>query len=396
MNAFEKLLTLSVSEKEKKGVVYTPAEIAQQPAVWAKTADRLGARRREIRAFLTRTGLQGRRRAILILTGAGSSEFIGNAVLPVLRTGLRREVLSLPTTHLVTHLRDWLVPGHPYVVLSFARSGNSPESLATFEQVRAFAAALPQIVITCHRNGALAKAARADRKTLLVELPPETNDRSLVMTSSFSAMALAAVGLSRLAEPDRLTELATQLGAGARRLMTQYGDVLRDFARLPFTRACYLGSGALYGTMQECHLKMLEMTEGRVASRFDSFLGVRHGPQVFINRNCAVIAALSSNPRIRPYELDLLKSLKRQRQGCGTLVICDRATWEIRALASHLVELYPDGKPVPDFYRIMTDVMAGQMVALFKCLALGLKPDAPCTTGAIHRVVQGVTIYDET
>jgi tagatose-6-phosphate ketose/aldose isomerase len=139
---------------------------------------------------------------------------------------------------------------------------------------------------------------------------------------------------------------------------------------------------------------MQEMTNGRVASRFDSFLGLRHGPQVFVNREAVVVAALASDPFVRRYEFDLLKELRTKKQGCGTLAICDRATPEIRGVADVVLELFPGEEPVHDDYRVMTDVVAGQMLAVFKSLNLGLKPDNPSPGGTINRVVQGVTIYE--
>jgi len=394
MNAFERLLALPDEEKKARGVEFTPAEIAQQPSTWAKTADLLRERRDAIVRFMTDAGLRGpEEESILLLTGAGTSEFIGNAVVNALRVGLRREVLSIPTTHFVTHAADTLVPGHRYVLLSFARSGNSPESVATYELVRQICPEIRQLVITCNRDGALARVARDDERAFCLELPPETNDKSLVMTSSFSTMAFAAVGLCFMERLDELARLAARLGDGANRIIRDCGDTLHDFAQLPFTRACFLGSNTLFGTMQECHLKMQEMTEGRVASRFDSFLGLRHGPQVFVNHECVVIAALSSEPFVRRYEMDLLRELKAKEQGRGVLVLCDKATPEVREITDCVVELYPDGDPVADQYRVMTDVTAGQILGAFASMRVGLKPDNPSTSGTINRVVQGVVIY---
>ena len=79
--------------------------------------------------------------------------------------------------------------------------------------------------------------------------------------------------------------------------------------------------------------------------------------------------------------------------GMGLLVICDRATEKIRALSPRCIELYPDGDGVEDEYRIMTDVVVGQILGTFKSIAVGLKPDNPSTSGTISRVVQGVKIY---
>lgn len=393
MNAFETLLNLPDAEKRDTGTEFTAAEIAQQPDAWLDTVDGIEQRRDEIAAFMTEAGLAGDREAVLLLAGAGTSEFIGNAVVHALRPGLRREVISVPTTHLVTHARSALVPGHDYVLLSFARSGNSPESVAGYELVRRFAPSVRQLVMTCNPEGALAKAAQAEPAALCLLMPPQTDDRSLVMTSSFSCMALAAIALCFVDRLDKLRAVTQRVADGGRRVLAEYGDLLHAFATRPFSRACFLGSNTLFGTVQECHLKMQEMTEGRVAARFDSYLGLRHGPQVFVNDDCVVMAALATDPFVRRYELDLLRELQQKKQGCGTLIVCDRATPEIRAITPDIVELFPDGDPVDDTFRVMTDIMVGQILGLFTSIRVGLKPDNPSTSGTINRVVQGITIY---
>ncbi len=394
MNKFEKLLALSKDEAIKTGLQYTPGEIAQQPVTWQKALALLKKRRKELQTFLAAHGIYGEHESVVILTGAGSSEFVGTAVCNLLRRRLHREVISIPTTHLVTHTKETLVSGHSYVVISFARSGNSPESLATYKAISKHHPEAAHIVITCNKDGKLAKYAENDDRSYCIILPDETNDRSLVMTSSYSTMAFTAAGLAFLDNLDELGRICDLLSLGAKRIVDDYGDLIADFAALQFSRACFLGSDTLWGTMEECQLKLQEMTEGRVSARFDSFLGLRHGPQVYVNDTCAVIAALASNPGVRRYEMDLLRELKQKKQGCGTLVICDKADNELREFATHIIELYPDGNPLPDEFRIMTDVMVGQILGTFKSIDVGLKPDNPNRSGMINRVVQGVVIYE--
>ena len=394
MNALERLLALEPTEKERLGVEHTAAEITQQPDTWSKIGPMIRSRIAEIRGFLYDAGLMGARSSVLVTTGAGTSEFIGSAVGGLLKNRLRREVVSIPTTHLVTHADCSFASTQSYAVISFARSGNSPESLATLERVRRFRPDARHIIITCNANGALARAAAVDDRTLCLVLPEETNDRSLVMTSSFSTMALTAAALGYVDSLDEFGSISSRLSGGARRIFAQT-DKLKSFAEQSYTRACFLGSGTLFATMQECQLKLQEMTEGRVASRYESFLGLRHGPQVFVNPDCVVVAGLASDPSVRRYELDMLRELKEKRQGRSTLVICDQVSPEVEAVADQIIDLFPEGNPVPDPFRIMTDAVVGQLLGMFKSLAIGLKPDNPSSTGVINRVVQGVVIHDE-
>ena len=331
---------------------------------------------------------------IPILTGAGTSEFIGNAIQYSLRERLRREVISIPTTHLVTHARGSLVPHHRYTVISFTRSGNSPESLATYNRAKRLFPDIKQIVITCNKNGTLAETAQADQNSLCILLPKETNDKSLAMTSSFSTMALTGIGLCFLEKLEELETYVSRIADAAEEIVKHYSDVLYSVAQKTFQRVCYLGSNVLYGTMQECSLKMQEMTNGNIATIYDSFLGIRHGPQAFIHDDCIVCASVSSDPLIKQYELDFIHELKEKRQGCGILITCAQTSPDIDQVNSNVIQLLPSGVKLPDTFRIMTDVVAGQLLAMFKSLQLGLKPDNPSPSGTIHRVVEGVTIYD--
>jgi tagatose-6-phosphate ketose/aldose isomerase len=385
MNAFTRLAT-------SLQPLLTMREINQQPAVWRKTLEVLRAQREALAAFLEPRG-QGAAAPALVLAGAGSSEYVGRSIEAALRRTLQRDVSTVPTTHFVTHAETVFLPGREYILASFARSGNSPESLATFRRVREQYQQVRQLAITCNQNGGLAREAAMTDGSLCVVLPEETNDASLAMTSSFSSLALAGLSLGYLDSFEEFDRLVAAAAAGAERVIYDYGDLLQDFARMKFTRACYLGSNALLGAMQEGRLKMQEMTAGRVVSMFESFLGLRHGPQVFVNEDCIVVAALCSNHGPRQYEIDLLRELKGKKQGMGTLVICGKPDAELRSVADYIIELFPTGDPLPDDCRVLTDIVVCQILAAFTSIGLGLSPDNPSPDGIIHRVVEGVTIY---
>lgn len=93
MSAFEALMALPEAEKAERGVEYTPGEIAQQPSTWAKAVEVLRGRREEIAGFMEDAGLRGAGDATLLLTGAGTSEFVGNSIVNVLRRRLGREAV---------------------------------------------------------------------------------------------------------------------------------------------------------------------------------------------------------------------------------------------------------------------------------------------------------------
>jgi tagatose-6-phosphate ketose/aldose isomerase len=379
MNELEKLLSSPQPSS-------TIREIAQQPAIWKKTAQLMLRCRDRLASFLSAPGS-------LFLTGAGSSEFVGRSIEGALRSNLRREVNTFPTTHLVTHSQSVFLPGKDYLLVSFARSGNSPESVTTFQRTFEQFGRVGQAVITCDQSGKLAQAATALPGVLCIVLPSEANDKALAMTSSFSSMVLAGLSMGLTDTPEKLISAAERAARGAQRIIGHYGDALFRFATKHFSRACFLGSDTRLGCMQEGHLKMLEMSAGRVSTIFDSFLGLRHGPQVFINGECLVVASLSSGLEVSRYELDLLREIKTKKQGCATLVICAEADTEIRNVADEVIELYPGEEPLQDDFRVLTDVVVCQILAYLKSLSLGLSPDNPSPEGIINRVVQGIKIY---
>jgi tagatose-6-phosphate ketose/aldose isomerase len=392
MSSFTRLV--AQSENEIGGSFHTAREIAQQPAVWEKVLDLLESRAPEIRAFLRASGAAGPREATILLAGAGSSDYIGRAVAGSLRLRLHREVAAIPTTHLVTHPVTSLSPGRSYLIIHFARSGDSPESLAAYRFVKRARPDARHIVITCNAFGALHQEAREDAATLLITLPEETNDRSLAMTSSFTSMALCAVGLAWLDDVPGLRRHMEIVGSAAKRVMEESADALQEFSERGFSRACYLGSDTLEGAMNEGALKMMEMTAGRIFTASNSFLGIRHGPQVIINSQCAVIACLSSAPAVRRYETDLLRELRRKEQGGGILAISVSADAALNGLADVVIPLVTNAAVIPDELRLFTDLVVCQLLAFMKSRSYGLMPDNPSPGGVINRVVQGVVIYD--
>ena len=392
MSLFNDLLLLP--ESELAGSLHTAREIDQQPRLWAKVLDLLAEKSAEIGAFLRSAGMNGRKSSTVLLCGAGSSAFIGDSIAPVLRRKLQREVTPVPTTRIVTDPGQVFVPGRSYAAVHFARSGDSPESIAAWRMIRAERPDAAHLVITCNAEGALAQEASRDSSSLVLLLPPEANDRSLAMTSSFTAMALCGIGLADLPGLARLRDSLGPVISAARRILDESSDALAGFAAASFSRACYLGSNALEGTMEEGALKMMEMTAGAVATVSNSFLGIRHGPRVFMNDECAIIACLATDPRARRYELDLLRDVRERRQGARLLGVCEREDVVARGLCDQLIVLTSGAEGVPDELRICTDVLVCQLLAFFASRARGLAPDSPSPSGVISRVVQGVTIYE--
>jgi tagatose-6-phosphate ketose/aldose isomerase len=378
-------------ESAAAGAWHTAREIVQQPRVWPAVAALVAGRAPEIRRFLAAAGPG----ASFILAGAGSSDFVGRSVAGSLQARTGHRAAAVATTDIVTHPAGAVEPGRDAVVIHCARSGDSPESMAAWRFLHRVRPDLRHLVITCNPDGALGRAAAAESSALLLVLPPETNDRSLAMTSSFSGMTVAALALGWLDDLPGLARGVEGAAAAGRRVIEKEADLIAAFAARPFTRACCLGSGVLAGAMHEGALKLLEMTAGEVAAIPSSFLGIRHGPLVFIGSGSAVVACLSSDAAVRRYELDFLRGLRGRGQAGAVMAVCSgAAAAESAAAVADLVVTHP-GEPIPDAFRVLTDIVACQVLAFSASRARGLSPDNPSPGGIISRVVQGVTIYDE-
>ena len=373
-----------INAPEDKKYVHTLREIRQQPSCWKKTIDII-CKDEALQSFI-QSALADENRPIIV-SGAGSSEFVGQSVLDTLSKKSNRRVLNAPTTDIVTNPTKYNIPNAPALMISFARSGNSPESVASVELIKQVSPSTKHLIITCNKDGSLAKNAQTDSNIYAVLLPEETNDVSLVMTSSFSSMVLAAVLCF-----EKQTEASSFLNKAcdyAEEVLNTHADSIEKvIAAQNVNRVHYLGTSDAKGLLTEGHLKMLEMTDGKTATRVDSFLGVRHGPQVFTDKNTLVVAILSEDTYIRQYEFDLLNEMKTKKQGYAYIVIGKGSN---SVALPNLVAIETTG--LGEFYRLFPAIVVLQLLGLFKSLSLNLNPDAPSASGTINRVVQGVNIY---
>lgn len=375
---------LPVAELEARGAAWTSREIAQQPDVWAEVGSLVARERAALDAFLQPLAAHPALR--VILTGAGTSGYIGDCLAPALSTRLHRRVEAIATTDLLSGPARLFPSDGPTLLVSFARSGNSPESVAAVELAeQLLAGRVFHLVITCNAEGALAARARREPNARLLLMPEAAHDRGFAMTSSFSAMFLAgALAFQLVADdaPRRLATAAAGLMPGATALAGQL--VARDFERV-----VYLGSNELRGVASESALKLLELTDGRVVAVSDSSLGFRHGPKTILNARTLVVLMLSNGHYARAYDLDLLRELEREGRAGGLLAIGGRpdGVGAVEAL------VIPGMQHATDIELAPLCVLFAQAFGLLQSLALGLTPDRPDPAGTVNRVVQGVTIH---
>jgi tagatose-6-phosphate ketose/aldose isomerase len=248
------------------------------------------------------------------------------------------------------------------------------------------------MVITCNANGELAMRAEGDTRIEAVVLDEKTNDRSLVMTSSFTNMVLAALSLARFDSFDDYESFAKELSATGEDLLRRCFDSLPAIARRPFSRAFYLADASAFGAARESALKMTEMTAGRVMTASETYLGLRHGPMSAVDPNTLIACFLSSDPLRRSYECDLIEELNAKGLGMQKVLVGSDIPSSLLQSGDVAIE-HGGFADAGDDGTAILHVMVGQVLAFFRCMQEGLRPDAPSATGIINRVVQKFRLH---
>ena len=374
------------SELTTKGGIHTAKEICQQPALWKKIYQQVEGQKNEILAFFKATKSIQR----IILTGAGTSAFIGVSLKGCFlrNRGIVAEAIS--STDIVSHPKDYFHPDIPTLLVSFARSGNSPESSAAVSFADEICKTCYHLIITCNAEGSLARHKTKNEK-YVIHLPEEANDQSLAMTSSYTGMLLVGKLLSDMDHLSQAAESISIISAYAENTINDVWPEFKRLAALDFKRAVFLGAGPFFGTAMESHLKLQELTDGRVVCKNDSYLGLRHGPKAVIDNTTLVAYIFSNNPYALQYEKDLVEAMKKGKKPFVELGISETAIKDINLDFNFTFS--DNGAKVEEDYLAIASVVPSQILSFFKSLQLGLKPDTPSTTGAITRVVEGVHIY---
>ncbi|MBN8851557.1 MAG: hypothetical protein BGO55_04580 [Sphingobacteriales bacterium 50-39] len=382
-------LNIDDTELTRLGAIHTAREICQQPNVWGQVWEKVCARKESVEIFL-RTALAQSKR--IVLTGAGTSAYIGLSLKGLWQrsTGIIAEAIA--STDIVTHPEDFFHRDIPTLLISFARSGNSPESTAVLKLADEYCPLCYHLIITCNKDGELANYNTSCEKFVFV-LPNEANDLSLAMTSSYSGMLLAGVLMARIGEADADKEVVARIAGYGERIIGEFAPIVKKICDSDFNRAFFLGSGSFYGTATESHLKLQELTDGKVICKSDSYLGFRHGPKAVVDEHTLIVYFLSGNKFAALYEKDLIESDRGTRPMLEMAVAEGNITGVDKKLG-YSFRLDVTGRwRTDDEYLAVCYILLGQLLGFYKSLRLGLRPDEPSASGAITRVVEGVNIY---
>lgn len=380
---------VSFAPEELKLEYDTAREIAGQPILWQDTYRVFVSEKENLKDFLqkvlTLPGVE------IILTGAGTSAFIGDTLQGIFQKHCKRTTRSIPTTDLVTHPELYISPTKPLLLISFARSGNSPESIKAIGVAEQINPDIHHLIITCNGNGELATIENTIGHKFVFILPPDADDKSLAMTGSFSSMLLAGILVAWMFDRHDSAEQIGYLIEAGTRLLNKFVTKIKEIAQLDFDRAVFLGSGPMLGIARESHLKLQELSDGRVICKHDSFLGFRHGPKAVISSRTLMVYLFSESPYVHLYERDLVQAVNEGERGMYSIGVAAMPKPDID-VNLEIVIAEGENRPDDDFLPVCY-ILPAQLIGLFKSLNLGFSPDSPSQSGTITRVVQGVNIY---
>ena len=366
---------------------WTEEEIRQQPDCWIRSLTHIEKIRTDIDGFLT--PLLAKEDLRIVLTGAGTSAFIGDIISPWLASHTGKNISAVPTTDLVTNPMDYLNPAHPLLLISFARSGNSPESVAAVELANQFIPECYHLSITCNEAGSLYKNAVNCDNAFALLMPAETHDRGFAMTSSITTMMASCLAV--FAPTTINSRTFRDVADRCQAILSSLGDFSHGvFGEGNWKRIVYLGSGGLQGVARESALKVLELTAGKLAAFYDSPTGFRHGPKSLVDNETLIVVFISSHPYTRQYDLDLLAELRRDQQAKRVVAIA-ADTDAIIDSGPHI--LLPPARHFNDMELAFCFLTYAQVFALTQSIKVGNTPDTPSANGTVNRVVQGVVIH---
>jgi len=365
-------LAIDDSLLEARNSVWTAKEIMQQPACWREALKIVKAARMQLDSWLATVLEQPN--AQIIFTGAGTSAYVGEAVVGYLNQQLNISCRSVSSTELVACPEQYLQINKATLLVSFARSGNSPESVAAVDVVNNYVQECAHLFITCNPDGALNQQAAEHENCFSLLMPAQTLDQSFAMTSSFTSMLVASLAVFSDVDNAVLT-MADSIETSIPSKLAE----LKALAELPMHRLVYLGAGSLKGYAQESALKLLELSAGQVMGYFESPLGFRHGPKSLVDDKTLIVLFGSNNNYTKQYDIDLINELQGDNQG----------------LAVHTLALPSEayGEQLDDVFNGLYYMVCAQIISFYKAWQLGITVDNPCPTGEVNRVVQGVTIY---
>lgn len=369
----------------------TATEIFNQPNLWRETLKIIEDNEEKINKFMED---KYKENVQIIFSGAGTSAYIGEIIVPYLNKNVDGDFRAIASTDIVANPEMYLKKHIPTIMVSFARSGNSPESIASYNLANKLVDDISHIFITCNKEGQLAKISQDNEKVLLLLMPEESNDKGFAMTSSFSCMTIAATLLFNRANFIKNKEELLKAIDISKDILNNGHMELKELLDGDFNRIVYLGSGPFYGLAKESSLKLLELTRGQIISHSETVLGFRHGPKSIVDDNTYIFVYISNDDYSKKYDRDLINEIYQDIGGHKLITIGKEYSRDMENKSHYHIYLDNAGDINNEVFIGLLYVLYAQIFALLSSVKLGVEPDNPSPSGTVNRVVKGVTIYD--
>lgn len=388
---------LSDDAKKELNLLYTADEINQQPETWLDTLNRIHNNKNHWKAWLLSGGLREETDIQIILTGAGTSYYVGVCLEPYWRQSLKRVCEAWPTTRIVAEPETVFTNRKNSLLVSFARSGDNPESIGAVTLAEQLVQKASHIAITCNKDSYLAKLEDSLSLAKSLVLDPRTLDKGLAMTSSFTNLVVAGLVLAGLVAREDIVTLVNNLATLADRVIAQSPEIMAITQDNDFDRTFIFGDGSQYGAALEGVLKFEEFSDGAIVGLAQGFLGARHGYANVINDQTLAIFLLASDPYVRQYQMEVIEELATRRPTTKKLAISLHPDQELKQLVDYLVVLdHTRMITIPDTWRAPLDMVVLQCLGLQAALKLGVPPDQPFRHRATARAIEGLKLHPYT
>lgn len=333
----------------------TLQEILRQPDSWEQAIAAVARQEADLTALVQET-----RPDLFVFTGCGTSYYLAIAAAGFFQEITGLPARAVPASELLFSRPTHIPAGQKAALVAFSRSGETTETVVALRRHKE-AGQGPTVGITC--RAACSMNGIGDMTFAL----PAADDKSVVMTSSFTTMLmtslLAAAGLAG----DRAVTACLQ---GLPALLREQLDAQMFLGRTlggnrAYERFVFLGMGPLFGIASEAMLKLKEMTQ--VPCETYSPLEFRHGPISIVGPG--TLAVLCAGNRGGQHELRVLADI--QKLGGQALVLSGAAGEGTADVA------YSAGDQLPDYARALLCMPLLQLTAYFRAMTLGRDPDRP-------------------
>ena len=378
---------------EKKKSFNTAKEILQQPKLWKETLEIFRNSEKSLKEYFKKIGFG--KEFDIVFTGAGTSEYVGNILDPLLNKNETGEFKSIATTDILNNPLNYMKKNKKTLVVSFARSGDSPESAGVIDIADKLIDEVYHLFITCNKEGALAKRAEGNEKIFLLLMPEESNDKGFAMTSSFSCMLLSGILAFSKNSEEVIEEMLKIIDIAEKELKNKYIEI-KEIAEQEHKRIVVLGSGILKGLAQELSLKVMELSAGKVVSVNNTTLGFRHGPKAIVNNETIVFELINQDEYAVKYDEGLLEEMSEDKSADKLIAYNISSNDLIEESTYKVIKLdETDRQKIKnrELASLFIYLIYGQIYAFVKSQYLGNTTDNPFPSGEVNRVVKKFKVH---